>query len=693
MKLAQRKDKQSLHVVKSGFKITGISAIRYKGKDILVKGKIFKNSDDIQEDINGANDHGIMSSVIKNISYDWVNLNIKDDRKDRNSWVKKSSENYVKSGFSDIERKPEEKHLVQMQLKPDEMNNNCEGGKEEQDEIVKMIFAQNIIHKQGLSGGVLQQRQQKNEPENIEMPINLLADEQGDKEKIKITAEIMAKFCNINLPQTADKKRGAWKKEDIVKMEVGEEEISDPSVCSKEEREKIREKKQHRDEYVNAVIAEYLLEHAADKKEGYIDGVKKRLLKEYVIRELINEQGRNDPNAHIRLIEQMITYDVTKVIEKIMKLVLTLISKLLLMMLPVILIASVIALVFVGIYMKAESPTTYFEGYYDSIQEVRENPKYIKNVLQEMEKNFAGDVDYFLSVNGLNELVYAYGTYSEAEDIAAVYLAQITTDPNYSNLLSMETEGYPAYLFIDTSQEEKLLKKVFKQFNYTEKEAVKKKVKNDKGKEEEKDAEKLTVYCITIEKWKEEHGTEVSAAARTLLDELLEDRAYISPKGNDNFIAGEAVPIEDLVIPEGVDENLIYLAGFIRAEAGNQSDIGKIAVAYVILNRAGGASGNIKGVLTAPYQFSCYIPYHTVEKYLYAYANMSQEQREADSCYRAAAGAYYGTAENPIGSMKYYCNPKYCSVGEVKQWEKIRARNSEEQIKIIGDHVFCQNCW
>ena len=33
MKLAQRKDKQSLHVVKSGFKITGISAIRYKGKD------------------------------------------------------------------------------------------------------------------------------------------------------------------------------------------------------------------------------------------------------------------------------------------------------------------------------------------------------------------------------------------------------------------------------------------------------------------------------------------------------------------------------------------------------------------------------------------------------------------------------------------------------------------------------------
>ena len=52
--------------------------------------------------------------------------------------------------------------------------------------------------------------------------------------------------------------------------------------------------------------------------------------------------------------------------------------KLLFVMLPVILIASVVAMVFVGLYMKAESPTTYFDGYYDSIQEVRENPKYIK---------------------------------------------------------------------------------------------------------------------------------------------------------------------------------------------------------------------------------------------------------------------------------------------------------------------------
>ena len=510
-----------------------------------------------------------------------------------------------------------------------------------------------------------------------------------DREKSKISSETMAKFCNVNAPKTAYKMPGVAKKEDKIRSEVEEEDISEPWVCSKEEREKIRGKQlQYKSVHVDSINA-----YTTDKKKTYKDNVKKRLLREYVIREMIHDQGKNNPNAHFKLIGQMITYDAAKVISRIMKLILTLISKLLLMILPVILIASVVAMVFVGLYMKMESPATYFDGYYDSIQEVRENPEYIKNVIQELERDFAGDIEYFLSVNGLNETTYAYGQYSEADDVVSAYLAQITTDPNYSRLLSTETEGYPAYLFVDTNQEKKLLKKIFKQFNYTEKEAVKKKVTNEEGKEEEKDAEKMTVYCLTMEKWKEKYGAELSEPAQTILADLMQKNVNVKSEGNENFVTGEAVPIQDLVIPEGVDENLIYLAGFIRAEAGNQSYIGKTAVAYVILNRAGGATGNIKGVLTAPYQFSCYIPYHTVEKYLYAYVNMSQEQREADSCYKAAAGAYYGTSENPIGDMKYYCNPKYCSAGEVRQWEKIRARNTEEQIKIIGDHVFCQNCW
>lgn len=77
MKLVQRQDRQKLHVVKTGFKVTGVSAIRYKGKDILVKGKIFRSSDDMRTDMNEENDHGVLSSVIKNISDSWVNSNIK----------------------------------------------------------------------------------------------------------------------------------------------------------------------------------------------------------------------------------------------------------------------------------------------------------------------------------------------------------------------------------------------------------------------------------------------------------------------------------------------------------------------------------------------------------------------------------------------------------------------------------------
>ena len=65
---------------------------------------------------------------------------------------------------------------------------------------------------------------------------------------------------------------------------------------------------------------------------------------------MIHDQKENDPNAHFKLIGQMITHDAAKAIAKMMKLVLTLICKLLFVMLPVILIASVVAMVFVGLY-------------------------------------------------------------------------------------------------------------------------------------------------------------------------------------------------------------------------------------------------------------------------------------------------------------------------------------------------------
>lgn len=52
----------------------------------------------------------------------------------------------------------------------------------------------------------------------------------------------MAKFCNVNLPGATCKEKVTHKKEDIVRMEVLEEDITEPWVCSGEEREQIRKK-------------------------------------------------------------------------------------------------------------------------------------------------------------------------------------------------------------------------------------------------------------------------------------------------------------------------------------------------------------------------------------------------------------------------------------------------------------------
>lgn len=691
MKLILNCKKDNLHVVKTGFKVTGVTVNRYKGKNILAGGKVDQNSCEMK-DGDGDTDRKLEKKNVAGTSF--AGKDVPD------SWVRKKT-SLETFAVSSVEipgiRDPKEQIIQAGAGREDKEDGEC------RDDRTDRKTDKITVRSAGISAAVVKRQKnnlerkhkavyQEHPADPIGQTKNRLELLEADGTKVKknkVTFEAMAKLCNVDLPESSRTQYNTTKKEDVIRGEVNEEDFTEPWVCSEEEREKIRQKKLHNQKYIKAVVTEL----GTNKKGKHTDGIKKKLLREYVIRKMVNNQGEKDPNDHLTLVGQMIRHDIEKTVAKLIKLLLGLLVKLFLALLPVILIASVIAMIFIGLYMKFESPDTYYDGYYDNIQEIKDNPKYLKNVIQEMERTFAGNVEYFLSLNGLNEVVYAYGTYSDAEDIAAVYLAQITTDPNYSAYMDQETEGYPAYLFIDTEQESELLSKIFKQFNYTQKETVKKTVTNDKGVEESKDAEKMTVYCLTLETWKSEHGNEISEEAMKVLDELAKKKNDTQQESDIDFGSENAVPIEDLIIPEGVDENLVYLAGFIKAEAGNQSDVGKTAVAYVILNRAGGASGNIKGVLTAPYQFSCYIPYHTVEKYLYAYANMSQEQREKDSCYKAAAGAYYGTAENPIGEMKYYCNPKYCSVGETKQWEKIRARNFGEQIKVIGDHVFCQNCW
>ena len=515
----------------------------------------------------------------------------------------------------------------------------------------------------------------------------------GDRKKSethkRMDRETLIRKCNV---RTAEAPEGVAGKQELAEHSVLESEEEEPWVCSEEQRESIKKKKA--DKEGKKQTSDFGEDREADegKRKRRTDRTKRRMLREYVIHELVHQEEKQDPNAHIKLIGRMLKYDINKVATAVGKLILGFLWKLFLLLLPVLLIAEAIILPLAACVLYLTNPVSYYGEFYDLDENLKENPAYLKNVIQEKYREFSGDIQTFLDYDGLNDVEYAYGTYSDADDVAAAYLAQLVTLPEYSSMTWEESGGYPPYLLVDSAAEKNLLNRVFSEFNYVSREEITLKVKGEDGKERTVKAEKMTVYCLTLEQWRES-CPQLSEEAGEMLALLSSQAEKNSGTQGGSFGGAEAVPIEDLVIPEGVDENLIYMAGFIKAEAGNQSDTGKIAVAYVILNRAGGASGNIKGVLTAPYQFSCYIPYHTVEQYLTEYAAMTQEQREADACYRAAAGAYYGTASNPIGEMKYYCNPQYCSAGETAQWRKIRAKNTEDEIIVIGDHVFCRNCW
>lgn len=500
-----------------------------------------------------------------------------------------------------------------------------------------------------------------------------------------LSQDELTRLCNVRPNQMGDVS-GVRSRADMAQNYTAENEEPEPWVCSEKEREKIRQKKADKTENSKEKKDE---EHS---KKHKIDKVKWKLLKRYVIREMIHEEGKQDPNAHFRLAGQIIGHDLARLAVFIGKLILKLLLQLFMWLLPVILIASIIVISVMAGYSYIINPISYYDNIYDREEEIAENPLYLKNVVQEKCRDFAGEMQT-LEDNWRHDVSYPYENYPDADIVTIVYLAQLCTADNYKDRTTNREDGYPPYLLVDTEEEKALLDSVFSQFNYITSTFTIISIQGDDGESHPVPGFDTKIYCLTLQDWKLVHENELSEDAKKLLEELEEKIGETGGTSGDFIGSVDAVPVEDLEIPDGVDENLIYMAGFIRAEAGNQPALGKTAVAYVILNRAGGPSGNIKGVLLAPYQFSCYIPYHTVEQYLTAYASMTQEQREADSCYQAAMGAYYGTSANPIGDMKYYCNPKYCSAGETKQWEKIRAKNSPEEIIIIGDHVFCKNCW
>lgn len=480
----------------------------------------------------------------------------------------------------------------------------------------------------------------------------------------------------------------------------------DVTVCSAEERKQREEHKEINEE--ESKESKKKSEKKRKKKKQQEAG--KRYARKAIIRKYLIAQGMNpeDPEVETGIQKtamELFSEKAMEIFDKVWKKVRKILLIAVLIIFAVDLIVSSVLIPFIMFLTLLLHPLSFFLGQFDNNEELNNNPAYLKNVIQEKYEDFYDDISDFANTEypqgHLNQVVYADGYQSNAGAVVAVYLASICTNENYSTFTDSKNgaDDIP-YLLVDTKEEQEKLDEIFEEFNNTKTENVIVVVNVDvldeetgetETVEQQVEAEKMTVHTLSLTKWKNKYPNVLSEEAAKML-KILEPYAnrYMNGTGAGD---GNYTPITGIDIPEGSDQNLVYMAAFIKAEAGGQSFEGKVAVAYVILNRAGGASGNIIGVLTAPYQFSCYIPNHTVEPYLEAYAKMSQEQRDTDPCWQAAAGAYTGAVSNPIGDFRYYCNPKGCSVGEAAQWAKIRAKNREEDIIVIGDHVFCRNCW
>jgi len=98
-------------------------------------------------------------------------------------------------------------------------------------------------------------------------------------------------------------------------------------------------------------------------------------------------------------------------------------------------------------------------------------------------------------------------------------------------------------------------------------------------------------------------------------------------------------------------DDLQLLALTVAMESQNQSDLGKLGVAWTILNRA--ALGvSIADVIFAGSQFSAWM---TGSRPLLSIDTMSPEVWSA--CYRAACGAYFNLLPDPTGGAEFYLNP------------------------------------
>lgn len=361
---------------------------------------------------------------------------------------------------------------------------------------------------------------------------------------------------------------------------------------------------------------------------------------------------------------------------------------LILLLLPFLLIFLIIMSLFTT---SVSTPELYFNGGFTD-GELKAQGDFIDNALKEHYDALDTQIKNFKAADAKNTVVYANGFRYNKNSVLAVYFSILCTRDDYDGLYQKKNEPYPPYLFADTEKEKSLLKEIFSQMNYVKETQVSYLVVTGIDPEsntpitETRTYKKLTVYNLTISQWLSEHPSGLSKKAKGML-ELLKKYENMAYSGGGGY-----TPLGDIAMPAGADANLVYMAATLKAEAVGEPEEGQIAVGFVIFNRAGGNIGGVLGACLAPGQFSCWGD-GSAQRYLAEYSGMSLEQMNADQCYRVCVAVTSGQTGNPIGTKRYYCNPKTCTVGYEAQMAKIRAHNSPEEIQVIGQHVFCENYW
>lgn len=121
---------------------------------------------------------------------------------------------------------------------------------------------------------------------------------------------------------------------------------------------------------------------------------------------------------------------------------------------------------------------------------------------------------------------------------------------------------------------------------------------------------------------------------------------------------------------------IYWLCLTLLQEAGAEIFLGKLAVAFVVTNRAKKEGGIIQAVLR-PFQFSCWNTDSPTRRMI---PNAESSPTWKD-CVKAANFAYYEIAEDPSKGATHYLNPRILK--KLPPWY-----SKDKIVAVVGAHEF-----